>query len=78
MQPKAECARTQRSVAPALLPPRHARTRRQDFVEVREYLVRLGLIETFSGGQRLTREGAKYLTTNPPPDLRGRISSAMM
>lgn len=53
-------------------------TVRQDFVEVREYLVRLGLVETFPGGQRLTRAGAKYLNSNPPPDLRGLISRAIM
>ncbi len=50
---------------------------RRDFVEVSEYLTRLGLIEISSGGRRLTREGARYLNSNPPPDLRKRISRAM-
>lgn len=50
---------------------------KRDFVEVSEYLTRLGLIETSSGGRRLTREGKKYLNLNPPPDLRERISRAI-
>ena len=50
---------------------------RRDFTEVTEYLLRLGLIETSSGGRRLTRDGTKYLNTSPPPDLRERISRAM-
>ena len=49
-------------------------THPQDFVETAEYLVRLGLIETSSAGRRLTREGERYLKSDPPPDLRGRIS----
>ncbi|MGH8549399.1 MAG: AAA family ATPase [Methylococcales bacterium] len=52
-------------------------THPQDFIEVAEYLVRLGLIETSSAGRRLTRDGTRYLSSNPPPDLRGRISRAM-
>ncbi len=50
---------------------------RRDFNEVTEYLVRLGLIETSSGGRRLTRDGTRYLNASPPPDLRERISRAM-
>ncbi|MFZ4699710.1 MAG: AAA family ATPase [Candidatus Methylumidiphilus sp.] len=50
---------------------------RRDFNEATEYLARLGLIETSSGGRRLTRDGTKYLNSNPPPDLRDRISRAM-
>ena len=38
-------------------------THRQDFVEVREYLVRLGLIETFSGPTKL--QNVKDWITNP-------------
>jgi Holliday junction resolvasome RuvABC ATP-dependent DNA helicase subunit len=48
----------------------------RDFVEVAEYLVRLGLIETSSAGRRLTRQGEKYLRAEVPPDLRSRISRA--
>ncbi len=50
---------------------------KRDFIEVTEYLVRLGLIETSSGGRRLTRDGTRYLNASPPPDLRERISRAM-
>jgi Holliday junction resolvasome RuvABC ATP-dependent DNA helicase subunit len=50
---------------------------KRDFVEVSEYLTRLGLIEISSGGRRLTREGKKYLNSNPLPDLRERISRAI-
>jgi Holliday junction resolvasome RuvABC ATP-dependent DNA helicase subunit len=42
-----------------------------DFVEVDEYLQRLGLI-TVRGGRTLTREGRRYLQSQP--DLRHRIS----
>lgn len=52
-------------------------THKQDSVEISEYLIRLGLIEISSGGRRLTREGTKYLNSNPPPDLRSRISRAI-
>ncbi|WP_201069151.1 MULTISPECIES: AAA family ATPase [Thiorhodovibrio] len=48
----------------------------RDFVEVAEYLVRLGLIETSSAGRRLTRQGEKYLRAEAPADLRSRISRA--
>jgi len=48
----------------------------KDFVDIAEYLVRLGLIETSSVGRRLTREGEKYLKSDVPPDLRSRISRA--
>lgn len=44
---------------------------RGDFVEVDEYLQRLGLV-TVRGGRTLTREGRRYLQT--PLDLRHRIS----
>ncbi len=47
-----------------------------DFLEVAEYLVRLGLIETTSGGRRLTREGLRYLKDGERQDLRDRISRA--
>lgn len=52
-------------------------THRQDFVETAEYLTRLGLIETSPAGRSLTREGRRYLSTAPPPDLRHRIPRAM-
>lgn len=52
-------------------------THKQDFVEISEYLVRLVLIEISSAGRRLTRDGAKYLNSEMPPDLRERISRAM-
>lgn len=48
-----------------------------DFVEVAEYLVRLGLVETSSGGRRLTRDGQRYSKESPKPDLRMRISRAI-
>lgn len=48
----------------------------QDFVEVAEYLVRLGLIETSSAGRRLSRQGERYIRSQAPPDLRDRISRA--
>jgi len=48
----------------------------QDFVEIAEYLVRLGLIETSSAGRRLSRQGERYLKADSPPDLRNRISRA--
>jgi len=51
-------------------------THRQDFVEVAEYLVRLGLVETSSAGRRLTRDGVRYVRAATPPDLRSRISRA--
>jgi Holliday junction resolvasome RuvABC ATP-dependent DNA helicase subunit len=49
---------------------------RQDFIEVAEYLVRLGLVETSSAGRRLTRDGVRYVRESTPPDLRSRISRA--
>lgn len=42
-----------------------------DFIEVDEYLQRLGLV-TVRGGRTLTREGRRYLESSP--DLRHRIS----
>jgi Holliday junction resolvasome RuvABC ATP-dependent DNA helicase subunit len=48
-----------------------------DFLEVSEYLNRLGLIQTGHGGRKLTREGIQYLKADPKPDLRARISRAM-
>jgi len=48
-----------------------------DFLEVAEYLSRLGLIETSPAGRRLTKEGLRYLKEDPRPDLRVRISRAM-
>jgi Holliday junction resolvasome RuvABC ATP-dependent DNA helicase subunit len=50
---------------------------RQDFVEVAEYLVRLGMIETSPAGRRLTRDGIRYVRASSPPDLRNRISRAL-
>jgi Holliday junction resolvasome RuvABC ATP-dependent DNA helicase subunit len=47
---------------------------RGDFIEVNEYLTRLGLISTSVGGRSLTKEGMAYLSQTPPPDLRHRIS----
>ena len=44
---------------------------RGDFVEVDEYLQRLGLV-TVQGGRTLTRDGRRYLERTP--DLRHRIS----
>jgi len=44
---------------------------RGDFVIVDEYLQRLGLV-TVRGGRTLTREGRRYLESQP--DLRHRIS----
>ena len=44
---------------------------RGDFIEVDEYLQRLGLV-TVRGGRTLTRDGRRYLQT--PLDLRNRIS----
>ena len=44
---------------------------RGDFVEVDEYLQRLGLV-TVRGGRTLTREGRRYLESSH--DLRNRIS----
>ena len=52
-------------------------THRNDFLEVAEYLVRLGLIETSPAGRRLTRDGPRYLSAPVKPDLRNRISRAM-
>ncbi len=48
-----------------------------DFLEVAEYLVRLGLVETGASGRRLTREGLRYLKEETRPDLRSRISRAL-
>jgi hypothetical protein len=47
-------------------------TNRPDFVEVDEYLVRLGLVTISAAGRTLTRDGIRYLTA--PFDLRERIS----
>jgi Holliday junction resolvasome RuvABC ATP-dependent DNA helicase subunit len=45
-----------------------------DFVEVWEYLRRLGLVQTGPGGRSLTQEGRRYLTSGGAMDLRDRIS----
>ena len=45
---------------------------RADFVEVDEYLVRLGLVTVSAAGRALTRDGTRYLTA--PFGLRDRIS----
>ena len=45
---------------------------RADFVEVDEYLVRLGLVTVSAAGRALTRDGTRYLTA--PFALRDRIS----
>lgn len=45
---------------------------RTDFIEVDEYLVRLGLATVSAAGRALTRDGTRYLTA--PSDLRDRIS----
>ena len=50
---------------------------RNDFVEVTEYLLRLGLVEASQAGRRLTRDGALYLREAEKPDLRSRISRAL-
>ena len=44
---------------------------RSDFVELIEYLTRLGLVTTGHGGRRLTPLGRKYITE--VADLRSRI-----
>ena len=51
---------------------------RNDFVEVTEYLLRLGLVEPSQAGRRLTRDGASYLREAEKPDLRSRISRALV
>ena len=45
---------------------------RTDFIEVDEYLVRLGLVTVSAAGRNLTRDATRYLTA--PFDLRQRIS----
>jgi len=47
-------------------------TNRNDFIEVDEYLVRLGLVTVSPAGRSLKRDGSRYLKT--PFDLRDRIS----
>lgn len=47
---------------------------RQDFIEIDEYLIRLGLV-TISGGRALTPAGRRYLQA--PSDLRSRIARQM-
>jgi Holliday junction resolvasome RuvABC ATP-dependent DNA helicase subunit len=47
---------------------------RGDFVEVAEYLTRLGLIQVGPGGRNLTSDGRKYLSSNGDMNLRDRIS----
>jgi Holliday junction resolvasome RuvABC ATP-dependent DNA helicase subunit len=47
-------------------------TNRPDFIEVDEYLVRLGLVTVSAAGRAFTRDGTRYLTA--PFDLRDRIS----
>lgn len=48
---------------------------RQDFIEIDEYLMRLGLV-TISGGRALTPAGRRYLQA--PSDLRSRIARQMI
>lgn len=47
---------------------------RGDFVNVSEYLTRLGLIRVGPGGRSLTSDGRRYLTAPSQPNLRDRIS----
>lgn len=47
-------------------------TNRPDFIEIDEFLVRLGLVTVSAAGRSLTREGTRYLAQ--PLDLRHRIS----
>ena len=51
-------------------------TQNNDFTEVNEYLIRLGLVETSAAGRRSTSEGLSYLRKDPKPDLRANISQA--
>lgn len=50
-------------------------TNRAEFVEVDEYLVRLGLVNISSAGRTLTKDGGRYL--QKPFDLREKISRQM-
>ncbi|MGO8546120.1 AAA family ATPase [Rhizobium ruizarguesonis] len=47
---------------------------RGDFVDISEYLTRLGLIKVGTGGRSLTPEGRRYLTSPTMINLRDRIS----
>lgn len=47
---------------------------RGDFVDISEYLTRLGLIKVGTGGRSLTSEGRRYLTSPKMLNLRDRIS----
>ena len=47
---------------------------RSDFVEVTEYLTRLGLVQTGQGGRSLTSEGRRWMSLSGRIDLRDRIS----
>ena len=47
---------------------------RNDFVQLTEYLTRLGLVETSSSGRRATSDGRKYLREPNSLNLRERIS----
>lgn len=47
---------------------------RGDFVDISEYLTRLGLIKVGTGGRSLTSDGRRYLTSPKVLNLRDRIS----
>lgn len=47
---------------------------RGDFVDISEYLTRLGLIKVGTGGRSLTSDGRRYLTSPNILNLRDRIS----
>ncbi|CAN7479052.1 AAA family ATPase [Caulobacter sp. LjRoot300] len=47
---------------------------RGDFVELSEYLTRLGLVRIGPGGRMLTSEGRRYLAEDGAMDLRSKIS----
>lgn len=46
---------------------------RADFVEISEYLTRLGLIRVGPGGRMLTGDGRRYVQEGDRMDLRARI-----
>lgn len=49
-------------------------TSKGDFIEMTDYLSRLGLIRVGPGGRSLTPEGRRYFKAVDAPDLRDRIS----
>ena len=44
-----------------------------DFIEISEYLTRLGLIRVGPGGRSLTRDGRRYVLEGDKMDMRDRI-----